>query len=498
MAESATGDRRLSHLVARDVVLGGGLSAAVLFVVVGLLVPDLPGQELSAWEQSVEEVLLSALLIPLAYWYVRRRAAGVLRWSDPPTREERVAVTTLPWRLAIVSLRFWIGLAAVVLVYDLVNDRYERPVLDELYNVASVVLVGLTSAGITYLASQRRLRPVYALALAGAAPTETVRIGLRRRLMLSWGLGSGVPALMILVLLAWRNDADLDAAVAVLAGAALCAGAAFAVASARNLAEPLDHLRAAVRDVTAGDLDARVTVDDATELGYLQAGFNEMTEGLRERKRIEDLFGRHVGTEVARVAMARGAALGGEHRSLSALFVDLEGSTELASTSDPAEVVAVLNDFFGHVIAVVTEEGGWVNKFHGDGALCIFGAPDDQPDHAARAVRAARRLQERLHRLPLGFGIGVSSGTAVAGNVGAEARFEYTVIGDAVNEAARLSALAKTLPGSTAASGVAVDAAGEEARHWASSGATTLRGRDAPTVLWVLAAAAAAAAQAPR
>src|SRR5207245_3296705 len=113
----------------------------------------------------------------------------------------------------------------------------------------------------------------------------------------------------------------------------------------------------------------------------------------------------------------------------------------LAESHPPDEVVAVLNAFFETVVARVAAEGGLVNKFEGDGALCVFGAPVPQLDHAERALRAARVLHRELLALAavppgLDAAIGVSSGTVVAGNVGAEERFEYTVIGDPVNEAA--------------------------------------------------------------
>ena len=117
----------------------------------------------------------------------------------------------------------------------------------------------------------------------------------------------------------------------------------------------------------------------------------------------------------------------------------------MALAMPPTEVVRLLNRFFRVVIEVVEDEGGFVNKFEGDAALCVFGAPAATPDPAGQALCAARRLADRLDReVPeVGFGIGISAGSAVAGNVGSEQRFEYTVIGDPVNEAARLSDLAK-------------------------------------------------------
>ena len=114
-----------------------------------------------------------------------------------------------------------------------------------------------------------------------------------------------------------------------------------------------------------------------------------MAAGLRERERLRDLFGRHVGREVAqRAASALGEVeLGGEGRVASVLFVDLEGSTAYATEHDPAEVVAMLNRFFGVVVDEVDERGGLVNKFIGDAVLAVFGAPVELDDHAGRGAR---------------------------------------------------------------------------------------------------------------
>jgi adenylate cyclase len=161
----------------------------------------------------------------------------------------------------------------------------------------------------------------------------------------------------------------------------------------------------------------------------------------------------------------------------------------MAARQPPEEVVAVLNQVFEAVVRVTSEEGGWVNKFEGDAALCVFGAPAHDGEHAAHALRAARRLRAELERLGeshpgLDAGIGVSSGTAVAGNVGAEQRHEYTVIGDPVNEAARLTEQAKERSGRVLASGGALERAGAEGESWRQAAQLHLRGRPEPTVAW--------------
>jgi adenylate cyclase len=209
---------------------------------------------------------------------------------------------------------------------------------------------------------------------------------------------------------------------------------------------------------------------------------------MREREQLRDLFGRHVGEDVARLALKDGVALGGEEREAAALFVDVIGSTTFAATHSPDEVVKALNRFFEVVVDVVASHGGLVNKFEGDAALCIFGAPLALEDPAANALRAAREMSQRLKdEVPdLDAGIGVSQGLVIAGNIGATQRLEYTVIGDPVNEAARLTEQAKEHPGRVVASQRIVERAetGERDR-WKLLEPLLLRGRLEPTTLAV-------------
>jgi adenylate cyclase len=314
------------------------------------------------------------------------------------------------------------------------------------------------------------------------------------RMLLAWTLGAGVPLLGIALTaadVAVHHDMTRDRLAAVVlfvAGTGLVAGLIAVLLVSRSIAEPLALMRAAVARVRHGDTTVRVAVDDGSEVGLLQAGFNRMVTGLREHEELRDLFGRHVGQEVAREALDRGVELGGEVREAAVMFVDVIGSTSLAAQRPPDDVVALLNRFFGLVVETVRDHGGWVNKFEGDGALCVFGAPVSVEDPSGCALGAARALDAALRaELPdLRAAIGVSAGPVVAGNVGASERFEYTVIGDPVNEAARLSELAKTTPGRVLASGSTLRAVeGSERHRWRRDGAELLRGRTEPTELAV-------------
>jgi adenylate cyclase len=357
---------------------------------------------------------------------------------------------------------------------------------------ATVWCGGETTCALMYLASERILRPVTARALAVRPAASNVAPGVRGRLVMAWLLCTGVPLLGVLVVSVVgiaKPDADSQyvASAALFLGAvAMSVGLLATVFAAKAIAEPLTAVRDGLERIGEGDLDVEVAVDDGSEVGLVQSGFNRMVEGLRERAQIRDLLGRHVGEDVARAALREGAHLGGEEREIGALFVDIVGSTSMALDMPPTHVVGLLNRFFHVVVEVVEAEGGLVDKFQGDAALCVFGTPVSSEDPAGDALCAARALAERLaSEVPeLDFGIGISAGIAVAGNVGAEHRFEYTVIGDPVNEAARLSELAKERPSRVLASSAALDRAQEqECAAWIRSDSAVLRGRGVATEL---------------
>jgi adenylate cyclase len=470
-----------------------GIAIVVVSVVVGFLAEIFFDEELT-WGYLVRVLPILAVYFVLAgltiTHFTRRRLAEAYSWiledRPPSEREHRLALGHAFYNT------LWSGLA-----WLLGGPVFIIASLDQSFGlIAAGTAAGMLGAemtsGIVYLLAERVLRPLTALALAARPVTQPVAPSVRTRLLFAWSLGTGVPLLgVLLVVTATLLKPDVDsgpvaAAVAFLAGVAILVGWLATTIASRAIADPLTAVRTALEQIERGELGARVDVDDGSEVGQLQAGFNRMAEGLRERDQIRDLFGRQVGRDVARAALRNGTRLGGEEREIGVLFIDLVGSTSMALAMPPNEVVRVLNRFFRVVVEVVEAERGLVNKFEGDAAMCVFGAPVRSDDPAADALRAARRLVERLRaEVPeIDFGIGVSAGKAVAGNVGAEQRFEYTVIGDPVNEAARLSEIAKDRAEKVLASEAALSRAGEaESSAWDARETAVLRGRGVVTSL---------------
>ena len=284
-----------------------------------------------------------------------------------------------------------------------------------------------------------------------------------------------------------RTGASISVPVLILAAVGVVAGFRGMTVAARSISDPLREVTQRMSLIGSGHYEARTAVYDSSEVGILQTGFNEMAAGIAERERVRDLFGRHVGREVAQHALQQGAASStGRVCEVGVVFIDLTGSTTLAAQRPPDYVAEVLNAFFRTVVTVIDTQGGYVNKFEGDAALAIFGAPTDLDDPAGRALRAARLLRDSLteSRGMLDFGIGVAYGGVFAGNIGAEDRYEYTVIGDPVNAAARLSDLAKTRDGRVLAVATALGhSESDEVQHWVVGDDVVLRGRlDSTTV----------------
>jgi adenylate cyclase len=180
-----------------------------------------------------------------------------------------------------------------------------------------------------------------------------------------------------------------------------------------------------------------------------------------ERQHARDIFARFVPPDVVDEVLARtddDFRLGGAERDCTVLFTDLRGFTSFSESQPATKVIEVINVYLNEMTEAVLDAGGTLISYIGDGILALFGAPIDQPDHADRALVAAREmlgprltrfndwLREQGYERGFRMGIGLNSGTVMVGNVGSAERVEYTVIGDPVNTASRLEGLTKDTP----------------------------------------------------
>ena len=347
---------------------------------------------------------------------------------------------------------------------------------------SALLMAAVSAACLTYLLVERVSRPLVAIALRDGVLGRSI-LGVRERLVAVWTVFCAVPLVGIIAINIGRLSDSIpasqyvvDVPTVVLAAFALIGGVRGTVLVSRSITDPLGEIRNGMERVRAGQTHPILEVYDSSELGILQLGFNDMVSGLAEREQIRELFERHVGGGVAKLALEQGAGFHGGilcRRDLRRCpgVDEPRGTGSARNRRDPAQ--QLLRDRR----EVVDRHSGFINKFEGDAALAIFGAPNAVPDPAGSALAAARELYAELEVLrPLHFSIGVSAGTVFAGNIGAVMRYEYTVIGDTVNEAARLSEAAKSVRAHCLASGSAIDASDDEHGHWDSIGTLVLRG----------------------
>ncbi|WP_118914811.1 adenylate/guanylate cyclase domain-containing protein [Mycobacterium shigaense] len=480
--------RRIQIILALLIVAANliGVGVAALLVTVGVRTPSV-FDDAPSWITFVAVPTYCVLAIVLGTYWITRRSVLALRWAieegEPSSADQR-NIFLAPSRVAIAHLLLWgVGAALCTTLYGLVNRLFMPRFL------FSVSASGVLVATSCFLITEIALRPLAAQALAAGRPPRRIAAGIMGRIIMVWLLGSGVPVVgivfMTIVQMSMRNltETQFEVRVLIVAVATLVFGFILMWILAWTTANPVRVVRAALERVERGNLRGDLVVFDGTELGELQRGFNTMVAGLRERERVRDLFGRHVGREVAAAAERERPQLGGEERHVAVVFVDIIGSTRLVTSQRPADVVALLNRFFSIVVEEVDRHRGLVNKFEGDASLAIFGAPNRLDSPEDDALAAARTIAGRLAaELPAcRAGIGVAAGQVIAGNVGARERFEYTVIGEPVNQAARLCELAKNHPRRLLAASGAVSAASEtECARWALGETVTLRGYDRP------------------
>jgi adenylate cyclase len=468
-------------------------------------------------DMSVGEFLLLLAAVWVEFWIpdlllglrlARRRLAPVQRWMDDGAGPEDawVAAATLPYEL-LRHRPFYVFAAVAAPIYDV----FAVELLDLPAYVVAILVVGnlLVYAYwvvLRFLGAERIVRPLLAETGERLPPDAEVprTVSLRGRLL------AALPALVVIaaaIAPGLASHAGTDVArlgLGLVSGFAVLAVVAVPVIQllSDSIVAPIIALEQATGRVARGDLEVRVPVTSTDESGRLARSFNDMVAGLAERERLRETFGAYVDPEIAEHILNEGTDLGGEQVEVTVMFLDVRDFTGFAERADAQDVVAALNRLWECVVPVIHDHHGHVDKFVGDGLLAVFGAPRRRDDHADQATKAAIEIQEHVRRDlgdELEIGIGVNSGSVVAGNVGGAGRLEFSVIGDAVNVAARVEAATRE----TGDSVLITDATRRLLRdgdglEMSSREEIELKGKSEPMTLYALGAPTSAASEEPR
>src|SRR5262245_4170286 len=399
--------------------------------------------------------LILSLVRPL-----RDQLAGGIADSARRLRAQRLVINLPWWGLGLFGAGWALCTPVFLLALTSGSDRLNPAVFVQL--PVSFAISGLIAVTHSFFAlellAQRLLYPVF---FRDSRPVETpgaVSLSLRARGILLVVAAGVCPVLSLVLLMLVPREAARDTTAFAIAvgGLGIALGIATAWLLALLVTAPVDGLPRPPLATDAADLGVRIPYLRADEFWLLIAGFNTMVAGLREKRRVEDNFGRHVGTRIAQQILASDRGLGGVEEEITIMFVDIRDFTTRSEASTPAEAVSVLNLFLAEMVdAIEQQHGGIVNKFLGDGLMALFGEWTGRVDHADAAVAAGQEMLGRLERInvtlqsqgapPLAIGIGIHTGRAVVGSIGSPRRMEYTAIGDAVNVASRVESLTKVV-----------------------------------------------------
>jgi adenylate cyclase len=428
---------------------------AVAVVVIALFVVPEPHLAHAAHVRLVNAIAAGGYVlfaVPVGTGLGIRSLFSLRQWlieDQPPSLAVIRTVLRAPLRLFLLQVALWL-IAAVG--FAVLNSTFSAWLGLIVFIVVSTT--GVVTATCAYLLTEITLRPAAARALADGAPERLVVPGVATRSVAAWVLGTGTTTFGMVAIGAvalahihslyarpTQEVHQLGISMVVLGATGLAVGLLATILIARITADPLDSVRGALARVQRGELDVRVPVYDGTQIGQLQLGFNEMVEGLQERERIREAFGTYVDPEVAEHVLQADSDLAGVEVEVTVMFVDIRNFTGFAERTTADRVVAAVNALFERIVPIIHDHGGRIDKFIGDGLMAVFGAPRRQPDHADQALAAALQIAAAVgSEKELAIGVGLNSGRVVAGNVGGDGRFEFSVIGDPVNIAARVEA----------------------------------------------------------
>jgi adenylate cyclase len=375
---------------------------------------------------------------------------AALERGEPASERVRARAINLPWHAVAILGVGWLGLIPAL---ELTVGSRSGLSLQIAVSILVATFITVTHAFfLVELVSQKVLFPVLFQDALPSATQGAITLSLSQRGRV-WAISAGACPIASLLLIGYARGDGLDWFAFGVGALGVVFGLWTGVVLWQLVALPVQELRRAARRVGQGDLDARVELQRADELGPLIDEFNAMVARLREGSRLRETFGMHVGQAAAEQILSRDPELGGISQEVTTLFCDLRNFTARCARSSAHDMVEILNRFFTEMVTIVEERhGGMVNKFQGDGFIAMFGL-GEQDDHAWVAVQAGTEMVERMRELNeaevfgehLGMGVGIHTGDAIIGSIGSTKRMEFTAIGDSVNIAARVESLTRTV-----------------------------------------------------
>ncbi len=459
----------------RETSMGGELlqSAVLYLCCTGLL--SVYGIQVCPFLESLSPAHLASILaVALFLGFVLRWALiGRLRRQEASHPE--LVDLQRPWRYLVADLCSWVAIGAMLTVWNTLN--YHFPAESGLKVVLACATLGMFTSTSLALDMERELIHSFAAGARQQERTPGRFLSISTKFLAFVALCVGLIAVVLLLLIYKDFKYVIDnlasgthfrfswIAQEVAFVFAVLLGGTFLVMRkySRNLQLMFDLQLEALGTVRQGDYNTFVPVVSNDEFSLIAERTNEMIAGLRERERIKTIFGKYVNSTVANqiIGQEGGADLGGKEVQVAILFTDLRNFTPLSERCTPQEVVAILNQYFSLVVQEIHRHGGEVDKFIGDAAMAVFGLggsanPCQEALDAALSIRRVLGVLNQdlaSRQLPaVDNGIGLHYGQVIAGNIGSPERLEYTVIGDAVNVAARLEGLTRSLPSPVALS----------------------------------------------
>jgi class 3 adenylate cyclase len=386
----------------------------------------------------------------------------------PVVEKARKRILNLPYIFWIFNLGFWILLSVTVILY--LAFLLDAPAKQTLLLMFRTAMIGLIAANLSFFLVEDHARKILIPRFFPKGRLKdvpgTFKVSIIRRIRILYLAGTSVPMIILLGTLAftlWDTGAtdipesQLSREIFIFT---LVWCIMFVIIALRlnflvgkSIVDPIKEMLGIIHKLRDGDFKQRIGVLSNDEIGTLGDAGNEMIAGLAERERIRETFGKYVTPEIRDQILEGRIPLDGERAEATLLFSDLRGFTSFVQENDPKEVIRSMRAYFTAMRKAIRSQGGLVLQYVGDEIESVFGVPVKCDDHEERAVLAALEMRERLELLnderkrtgktPFRHGIGIHTGSVLAGNMGSEDRLSYALIGDTVNVASRIEGLTK-------------------------------------------------------